>query len=600
MTDRRGRGPRGVPRDGWCWSPPARGSRCCSRPRPGGPWTPPGRCGCWTTTTRRCRPWRWPRSPGRCWPRPTTPARPAATCCWSARAGHGRGGPGRGRPTPCSTTPPATGRPPCCCPRSTTARWSSWSPTGPPAATSRSRPSTRSASPRGGPARPGRHRDPPAGPGGCPWDREQTHASLARHLVEEAYEVLDAIDEGDPEHLREELGDLLLQVVFHAQLAEDAGDFDVDGVARAINEKLVRRHPHVFGDLRVVLGRRGGPQLGGDQARRGGPHRPAGRDPVGPAGPPARGQAAEARAGRPGRRGAGRRPGSASGWTTVAGADGPDQLEEAVGDLLFEVVALARASGVEPEAPCAAWPAASAPASGRAPGELGGTGPGPSLGGARVPRVPSATAVHSVGVRRAPAAGCPPGPRGRRLRPGGAGGRSAAAPGWPAAGVAAPCCWRCWPRLPAAGGGGAGPRLLARGCPWPQPGWPHGCGRRAWGQAAGGLRAGRRRTARTTSTMTSDDQHQHHRPTTRRSAWPAGDVADRPVQVAGRGPAPAPAALPGTRAGRERAARSMTVIRVDPEGRFLQMMRPPGPARPRAPAGSGRRRSGGWPRRCRT
>ena len=90
------------------------------------------------------------------------------------------------------------------------------------------------------------------GPDGCPWDREQTHASLARHLVEEAYEVLDAIDEGDPEHLREELGDLLLQVVFHAQLAEDAGQFDVDGVARAITEKLVRRHPHVFGDLQVA------------------------------------------------------------------------------------------------------------------------------------------------------------------------------------------------------------------------------------------------------------------------------------------------------------------------------------------------------------
>ncbi|HYT26209.1 MAG TPA: nucleoside triphosphate pyrophosphohydrolase, partial [Actinomycetota bacterium] len=89
------------------------------------------------------------------------------------------------------------------------------------------------------------------GPGGCPWDREQTHASLARHLVEESYEVLDAIDEGDPEHLREELGDLLLQIVFHAQIAEDAGQFDVDGVARSITEKLVRRHPHVFAGVRV-------------------------------------------------------------------------------------------------------------------------------------------------------------------------------------------------------------------------------------------------------------------------------------------------------------------------------------------------------------
>jgi NTP pyrophosphatase (non-canonical NTP hydrolase) len=141
------------------------------------------------------------------------------------------------------------------------------------------------------------------GPDGCPWDREQTHASLARHLVEEAYEVLDAIEEGDPEHLREELGDLLLQVVFHAQLAEDAGDFDVDGVARAIAEKLVRRHPHVFGDLQVASA--------GDQARGGGAHRPAGRDPLGPARAPARGQAPEARPRRrPARRDrlAGQRP----------------------------------------------------------------------------------------------------------------------------------------------------------------------------------------------------------------------------------------------------------------------------------------------------
>src|SRR5919202_1648572 len=89
------------------------------------------------------------------------------------------------------------------------------------------------------------------GPGGCPWDAEQTHASLARHLVEETYEVLDAIDQGDPAHLREELGDLLLQVVFHAEIAEGAGHFGIDAVARSITEKLVRRHPHVFGDVRV-------------------------------------------------------------------------------------------------------------------------------------------------------------------------------------------------------------------------------------------------------------------------------------------------------------------------------------------------------------
>ncbi|KRE62039.1 hypothetical protein ASG78_02930 [Nostocoides sp. Soil756] len=88
-------------------------------------------------------------------------------------------------------------------------------------------------------------------PGGCPWDAEQTHASLAPYLVEETHEVLEAIDAGDPRALAEELGDVLLQVVFHARVAEDApeGDaFDVDTVAGLLVEKLVRRHPHVFAD----------------------------------------------------------------------------------------------------------------------------------------------------------------------------------------------------------------------------------------------------------------------------------------------------------------------------------------------------------------
>jgi nucleoside triphosphate diphosphatase len=88
-------------------------------------------------------------------------------------------------------------------------------------------------------------------PGGCPWDREQDHRSLARHLLEEAHEVLDAIDANDTERLREELGDLLLQVVFHAEMAKEAGDFDVDDVAEGIVRKLIRRHPHVFGDTSV-------------------------------------------------------------------------------------------------------------------------------------------------------------------------------------------------------------------------------------------------------------------------------------------------------------------------------------------------------------
>jgi MazG family protein len=86
------------------------------------------------------------------------------------------------------------------------------------------------------------------GPGGCPWDHEQTHASLRAGLLEEAYEVLAAIDSGDDANLCEELGDLLLQVVFHADIGRTEGRFDFDAVARDIGEKLVRRHPHVFGD----------------------------------------------------------------------------------------------------------------------------------------------------------------------------------------------------------------------------------------------------------------------------------------------------------------------------------------------------------------
>ncbi|MBN2356848.1 nucleoside triphosphate pyrophosphohydrolase [candidate division KSB1 bacterium] len=83
---------------------------------------------------------------------------------------------------------------------------------------------------------------------GCPWDREQTHESLRQHLLEEAYEVIEAIDQGRYEDLAGELGDLLLQVVFHAQIASEAGLFTMDDVIASINAKLVRRHPHVFGD----------------------------------------------------------------------------------------------------------------------------------------------------------------------------------------------------------------------------------------------------------------------------------------------------------------------------------------------------------------
>jgi len=89
------------------------------------------------------------------------------------------------------------------------------------------------------------------GPGGCPWDREQTHQSLKPYVIEEAYEVAEAIEDGNLDELRAELGDLLLQIVFHAEMARAAGHFTIEDVVRGINEKMIRRHPHVFGDSEV-------------------------------------------------------------------------------------------------------------------------------------------------------------------------------------------------------------------------------------------------------------------------------------------------------------------------------------------------------------
>src|ERR1041385_6436089 len=88
-------------------------------------------------------------------------------------------------------------------------------------------------------------------PQGCPWDREQDHKTLRFHAVEEVYELMDAIEAGDDQEMLEELGDLLLQVVFHCQLAQERGAFNFEKVARNITEKLIRRHPHVFGDAKV-------------------------------------------------------------------------------------------------------------------------------------------------------------------------------------------------------------------------------------------------------------------------------------------------------------------------------------------------------------
>ena len=86
-------------------------------------------------------------------------------------------------------------------------------------------------------------------PDGCPWDREQTHRSIGKNMIEEAYEALDCIEADDVAHLREELGDVLMQVVLHTQIAADAGEFTLADVARDIDAKLIRRHPHVFGDV---------------------------------------------------------------------------------------------------------------------------------------------------------------------------------------------------------------------------------------------------------------------------------------------------------------------------------------------------------------
>src|SRR5215472_10754979 len=88
-------------------------------------------------------------------------------------------------------------------------------------------------------------------PEGCPWDREQSHHTLRRHAIEEVYELIDAIEAGDDVEMAEELGDLLLQVVFHCQLANERGAFDFERVARHLVDKLIRRHPHVFGETKV-------------------------------------------------------------------------------------------------------------------------------------------------------------------------------------------------------------------------------------------------------------------------------------------------------------------------------------------------------------
>jgi tetrapyrrole methylase family protein/MazG family protein len=188
------------------------------------------------------------------------------------------------------------------------------------------------------------------GPGGCPWDREQTHQSLARHLLEETHETLEAIDQGDVDRLREELGDLLLQVVFHAEMARQEGTFDVDDVAEGITSKLVRRHPHVFGDVEVdsadevlVNWERIKSEEKGEHAV----------DEEIPATLPALSRAAKVQR---------RAAGSGFDWRTKDAAlakvheelaelerAGPGDAEDELGDVLFAVASLGRRLNVDPE-----------------------------------------------------------------------------------------------------------------------------------------------------------------------------------------------------------------------------------------------------------
>lgn len=191
-------------------------------------------------------------------------------------------------------------------------------------------------------------------PDGCPWDREQTHQTLRRYLLEEAYEAVEAVDEGDPEHLCEELGDVLLQVVFHAQVAREDGLFDMHDVIQGITEKLVRRHPHVFGD--VVVQNAAEVSRNWEQIKQGekGHHRDSQSvlSGVSTALPALfRAHEVQKKAAKVG-----------FDWEDVSGpaakvteelgevlAASGDQVEKEVGDLLFSAVNLARKLGVQPE-----------------------------------------------------------------------------------------------------------------------------------------------------------------------------------------------------------------------------------------------------------
>ncbi|MEX2451124.1 MAG: nucleoside triphosphate pyrophosphohydrolase [Rhodospirillales bacterium] len=202
-------------------------------------------------------------------------------------------------------------------------------------------------------------RDPESG---CPWDVEQTFATIAPYTIEEAYEVADAIRRGDRTALKDELGDLLFQVVFHAQMAREAGDFDFEEIAQAICEKMERRHPHVFGDAHIedaeAQTRAWEEYKAAERAEKGGDDAPkSALDGVALALPAltcaVKLQKRAARVGfewdDPSGALAKVREEIAEVEAEIANASPPDRLEDEIGDLLFALVNYARMLGVTPE-----------------------------------------------------------------------------------------------------------------------------------------------------------------------------------------------------------------------------------------------------------
>ena len=203
-------------------------------------------------------------------------------------------------------------------------------------------------------------------PGGCPWDAEQTHATLVKYLLEESYETAEAIEDGDAAALREELGDVLLQVVFHARIAQDTEGWDIDDVAAGIADKLVRRHPHVFAGAQANTA--GDVEANWEALKAVEKGRTSAADGV-PLAQPALALAA-----------------ALIGRATKAGLDVPvpgtvevpaSVDDESIGDLLMAVVALARTARVDPEA---ALRAAARRYRGAVHAAEGGLLPGPEAG----------------------------------------------------------------------------------------------------------------------------------------------------------------------------------------------------------------------------